>query len=743
MPRAHATTSRILSLALTIGLAAGPAPAGGAALQERPAQETPVFSSQAAAVLVDVVVRDKKGRLVRDLAASDFELYEDGVKQTLESFRVVDRGPGGDPAEEEETADAPAPAASPATAAVPAPVASPAAPAVIAFVFDRLTVNARALAKQAALSYADRSYVPGDMVAVFSIDHALRTIQPFTNDVGAVRTAFEQAAAQANTQFASDRAESRDQEQAANRTADTLAALGGAGGGGGGNPGAVAGVIASQLAAQQMQANILQAFDSMERDQQGFATTHGLMAVVNGLRAIPGRKTVVFFSEGIALPSNVEGQFRQVIASANRANVSVYAIDAAGLRVASGTREAAEELRRNAQNRLRQEEAAGSGRPSREAMSRGMERNEEALRLDPETGLGQLAEETGGFLARGTNDLRLGFGRIAEDMRFHYLLSYSPTNEKMDGIYRTIAVKMRRPDLRVQTRKGYFAVRPEYVLPVRGYEAPALAQLDVSPRPNAFPMGVTALSFPEADRPGLVPVLVSVPGSAVAWRPQQGGGFRADFTVVVRVKDGRGQEADRLSQNYSLTAPADRLEAARKGEVLFYREANLRPGHYTAEAVAFDALARTSSVRMVELDVPAPADGVQLSSLVVVTRAEKLSEAEQKSGKNPLHFGEAILYPNMGEPFHKSTTPALGFYFSVYGGGKAPAVQQATIQVQQGERVVANTTSPLPAPDAQGRIQHAGAIPLKSLAPGSYTMKVSVGQGASAQSRTAAFTVVE
>jgi VWFA-related protein len=705
-----------------------------------------VFSAEAAAVLVDVVVRDKKGRLVKDLTASDLELYEDGVKQSVASFRVVDnQPPQGDAVEgvaDAASAGAPAARQGPAPGPTAAAAAVPgSAPCVIAFVFDRLTPNARGLAKKAALSYTEGGHVPGDLVAVFSIDLALRTIQPFTNDLALVRTGLEVAGTQAHTAFASERDDARAQEEAANRAGDTLAGLGG--GGASSSPGALAGIIATQQVAAQMQANILQAFDSMERDQQGFATTHGLMAVVNGLKAIPGRKTVVFFSEGLAIGSNVEGQFRQVIASANRANVSVYAIDAGGLRVDSGLAAARDELVRNAQNRLRQEEAAGSGRAPREALNRGMERNEQALRLNPESGLGQLAEETGGFLARDTNDLRSGFGRIAEDMRFYYLLSYSPTNEKMDGGYRTIVVKALRPDLRVQTRKGYYAVRPENVLPVRGYEAPALAQLDLSPRPNAFPLGLTALSFPEAERPGRAPVLVAVPGGAVAWAPQQGGGFHADFSVVVRIRDSRGREADRLSQNYSLAAPAERLDAARRGEVLFYREANLPAGRYTAEAVAYDAVARTSSVRTADLEVPGAApDGVRLSSLVLVARVEKLSEAEQKEGaRNPLHFGEAILYPSMGESFRKSATPAVGFYFSLYGGGGA--VRQATIEVRQGTRAVARTTMDLPAPDARGRVQHAGAIPLKALPAGAYTMTVSVGEGSSAQSRTAVFTVAE
>ena len=77
--------SQALTLLLVAAIGSGSAPAGS--------QEPPVFGVQAAAVIVDVVVRDKKGRLVRDLTAADFEAYEDGVKQTLASFRVVDNAP--------------------------------------------------------------------------------------------------------------------------------------------------------------------------------------------------------------------------------------------------------------------------------------------------------------------------------------------------------------------------------------------------------------------------------------------------------------------------------------------------------------------------------------------------------------------------------------------------------------------------------------------------------------------------
>jgi VWFA-related protein len=747
MAKAVTRTKRAVSLGLA-GLmlaGSGPLPAAGAPQAPAPtpspatASQPPVFGLQTTAVVVDVVVRDKKGRLVRDLGPGDFEVYEDGARQTVDSFRVVDNHPP-EPAEA-----TPAPKASAPAGSAPAPAAPPAeppAPAIIAFVFDRLSANGRAMAEKSALTYVERGHVGGDLVAVFSLDLALRTLQPFTNDLDAVKTAVKRAASQGNTAFSTgeNRESARQRADSVNRADDALNALGGGGSGAAANQ-AQAGAIAAQQAYDRAQLNMLRTFDALERDQQGFATTNGLLAVVNGLKAVPGRKTIVFFSEGLAIPANVQARFRDVIASANRANVSIYAVDAGGLRVESGLKEARDEIVQAARDRAAQE---ATGRDAMGgSMTARLERNEDLLRLSPESGLGQLASETGGFLVNNTNDASRGFGHIAEDMRFYYLVSYAPSAQELDGRFRTITVKVNRPNMRVQTRKGYFAVRPETALPVRSYEGPALAQLDRQPAPHAFPLHATVLSFPEASRPGLAPVYVELPGGAVAWVPERGSGFSARFSVVVRIKDQQGREADRVSQDYVLSTPADKLENARRGSVLFYREANVPPGRYTAEAVAYDLNAQAASVHKTTFEVPAVEEArARVSSLVLVNRAEKLEESERQSG-NPMHFGEAILYPSLGLPFRKSAQPAIGFYFAVYGAKDAPPARNASIEVRQGAKVVASTTAALAAPDTGGRIQHAGTLPLAGFSPGTYTLKVSVAAGPSVETREAPFEVVE
>ena len=136
-------------------------------------------------VVLDVVVRDKKGRPVKDLTASDFEVYEDGVKQRVESFRLVLRettSPG-DSGKKGEVKSGEAPAAPLSMSDIN----------IVAMVFDRLSPNARNLAQKAALSYINERNGPDDYTGVFLVDLSLHTLQSYTDDQQLVRDAIDRA----------------------------------------------------------------------------------------------------------------------------------------------------------------------------------------------------------------------------------------------------------------------------------------------------------------------------------------------------------------------------------------------------------------------------------------------------------------------------------------------------------------------------------------------------------------------
>jgi hypothetical protein len=322
------------------------------------------------------------------------------------------------------------------------------------------------------------------------------------------------------------------------------------------------------------------------------------------------------------------------------------------------------------------------------------------------------------------------------------VLSYVSKNQNYDGRFRQITVKLTRPNLDVQTRKGYFAVSPTGSSPVLAYEAPALAAL--SRRGGAAPsaLRLVGLSFPETGRVGLVPVLAEIPAAQFTFTTdKEKKVYNTDFSIVALIKDDSQQVVKKLSQHYTLSGPADKVEAAKRGEILFYREAELAPGRYTIEAIAYDALSEKASARTASVDVPAvEAAGLRLSSVVVLKRAERLGPSDQKVN-NPFHFGEVLIYPNTGEPLSKAAAKQLAFFFTVYPARGAAAAPKLTLEVLQNGRGVMAVSGELPAPDPQGRIQYANALPLDRFQPGSYALKVTVNDGRASVTRSVSFTV--
>ena len=73
--------------------------------------------------------------------------------------------------------------------------------------------------------------------------------------------------------------------------------------------------------------------------------------------------------------------------------------------------------------------------------------------------LAQIAEATGGqaFFPFSMKEVDSAYEKILSQIRAQYSLGYSSTNDKADGQWRKVEIKVKRPDVRIQTRKGYFA----------------------------------------------------------------------------------------------------------------------------------------------------------------------------------------------------------------------------------------------------------------------------------------------
>ena len=686
-------------------------------------------------VLLDVVVKDKRGRSVTDLSVADFEVFEDESPQPIESFRLITRNS----ARESGKGASSVPDAAPANAPASSPAKQVLTPnpdvgvSVIALVFDRLSQDGRKRAHDAAMSYVGKDSSLNNFVGVFAINLSVNTIQNYTTDIARVKKAVEKAGAMASSSFESKTIDSQSAIATGQREAALQAAIASAQSG---NPaaGAAAGAAAAEQAFEAMRAQTDETFEALQRDQQGYATTNGLMAIVNSMNRLPGRKAVLFFSEGVAIPPNVQQHFRSVIHAANRANVSVYAVDAAGLRAQSTLLATRDEI--NARSRLRMDNldrAMNNPGP----LTKGLERNEDLLNYSPESGLTQLAQQTGGAFIGGANNIDSELKAIDEDLGTYYLLTYSPTNQNYDGKFRSISVKVKRSGVEALARRGYYAVPPTGSSPMFYYEAPPLALLSGSARPKDFPLLVNSLNFPEAGRIGRTAVEVEVPTGSFTFTPDNEKKiYGSDFSIVVLIRDQSKQVVEKLSHHYGLVGPLKSLDSVMKGKILFYRETNLPPGKYEVDAVAYDALNGKASVNRCALEIPdAGENDLRLSSVTIIQRVEQMKEKTD----SPFLVGDQLMvYPNLGVPVRKSAKQ-MGFYFNVYTAKGSKEAPNLTLEVLQNNKSVARVPLKLEAPDAKGRIQYASALPLDSLNPGNYELKISVSDTKSMVSRSASF----
>ena len=730
-----------VSLLLITAIGLLPALAGA---QTPPAQDQgDVVRVRSNEVRLDVVVKDKKGRPIRDLKESDFEIQEDGVPQKVESFRFVTRATtaaGTSETKKNNTIIGPDTISTPAKRSTPT---------VTALVFDRLSPEARSLAKKAGLAYTQEGMASGGFTGVFGIDQTLRTVQTFTDDAQLVKDAIESVTGAANSNYTSNAGKMRDNIERSNSLDQQIASASGAAAAAGaaqdsaGAAGAAA--DAAQASIQQkfleMETQMLDHYERLERDQQGFATINSLMAVISPMQNLPGRKTIIFFSEGLKLPPSVIQKFPSVINAANRANVSIYSIDAAGLRTVGGTTEAARELNSIAGAAMAQQ-ARGSERGANGPYLRALERNEDLLRFDPRSGLGQLSDQTGGFLIHDTNDLVGGLRRIDDDMNGYYFLTYVPQNKDYDGRFRRISVKVGRSNVEVQSRQGYFAVESAGQLPMLDYEIAAIAAARNSksgPKQGLVRSGT--LTYPTS-KDGLTLILAEAPLAIFQFAPSSDNkNYSTDFSIVALVRDDNGQIVQKLSQHYALTGLVQNLDVAKKGNILFYREVKLPAGKYQVQMIAYDAATGIVNVSNTPLEFSSIDETKpRLSSVAVLKRAERLTLDEQKRDQ-PLRFGELLVYPNLGERIDPGTTKQLAYFFTAWPAKGTTEPLQMKLEILQNQRSLGASSGDLPLADQNGQIKYAGSFAIDKFTPGVFELKISVSDGRNTTSSSTTFTV--
>lgn len=589
-------TRRVIAVAVAV--------LGGAALLAQP-KPTPQGKVTAAVrvnvVNVEVVVTDAKGHQVLGLAAGDFEVREDGKQVPITNFYAS--GPAVPPV-----------AAPEAAAPVPQEAAAPEPPPA-----EELALSMVVFVDNANIAYAGRKGVlesvatmlgrvlrQGDRVMVVSYDLSMKEHRSFTTDpakaVAALREVGKSAAEGVMTAA---------QKQ---RLLDSMARDSGMGVAPPSSRG-MSSTLPDNFTAQKALENI-QSFAQQRFD----ATRSQLKALgnfVDSLAGLPGRKAVIYISQGIVprqgedLLIEWENRFPQAAQSLERQGLVAPAqLEASTYSVTSELRDI--------------EHRANAGRvtfitvnASNERGMEGMSAETMAMSAQPglaateamrrEQSLIDFARATGGRTLVNTPALADALTVAAEDLHTFYSIGYSPEHFG-DGTYHRISVSVKVPGMTVRHREGYLDKPPQQRLLDRTAGA-LLYEGSAVPGSTRNPHGVVvATGRPTAGqgKTMLLPLTVKVPGSRLTLLPQ-GDVAEGKVTVCFVVKDEEGRTSDPQRVAIPMRIPLDKLDGVLNQDATFTFQLMVREGKHRVAVTLQDDVTEEVSTVVVEVTVPSKA----------------------------------------------------------------------------------------------------------------------------------------
>jgi VWFA-related protein len=723
---------------------------------QTPAMPGGVVEATTEEVLLDVVVRDKKGHLVKNLKAGDFEVSDNGQPKEVKSFRLIEgkeavavggartpldplqqvrlvtmifqfRSAAGRTGQEEAVgtdhgSTITAPAGNPGTTAAS-------------------DADARRLARSGALDFLKLDLPPNVYMAVMTIDHQLEVLQPYTNDRNLVRQAIERVTKLQVTDFGADTERVR-RELAGAAGSNPQAASAPT------NPPSPQPAAPSQSSDTDAQARTVMnqmLLQTLNTEQSNAMTVPGRLEIFALLDAVkeqyrlPGRKTVLYFSEGFTIPQGYEAAFDNLIGSANRSNVSLYIVDAHGLGASNPNTAGTDALRSAAQTDREQAAKLGS-----EPVSLGeahlMDTVVQSTRSNYQMTLAHLANSTGGFFIANTNDLRGPLRRLSEDIQDYYEISYLPGMTNYDGSFHKIGIKIPSGDLHVQSRSGYNALPLSMssggtaLVP---YEVPLLAALNSSELPKAFEYGATGLYFRGLRNQSECEVVMDVPLSNVTFKKGDvGDQYKGNLSYLVVVKDVQGQVVKKLENEVPINATSERLEALKANHFIYTENFDLPPGRYTLETAVRDAESNRISASKSGV-IMAPSSGLAISGVSVVRSTKERGAATADS--DPFLLGTKVISPTLNPVISKANNRTLPFYLVIYADKNVAEAPQLIMEFSRNGKVLGKGLPPLGSPDKDGRIQYVAMTPLERFEPGNFTVRFIVRQGSETAEESASF----
>jgi len=648
---------------------------------QQPAQQTPVdqppvtFRVEVNYVEVDALVTDADGKPITNLTKDDFELFEDGKKQDVATFALVNIPI--------ERAERPLFASGPVQPDVQ--TNDHIEGRIYLLVLDDLhtDVTRSPRVKAAATRFIENNFGTNDLAAVVFTGRS-GDGQDFTNNPRLLVNAINKFSGRKLRSATLTRIEGARVDPATQQLA----------------PGDDIDQMDRAFRARQMANNVRKLAEFM-------AGVHGR------------RKSMLLIGEGVdydiyeavgqlgSTASSVLLDTHDAIAAATRGNVTIYTIDPRGLMNAEGDLI----------------EVAGTvGDADSRSIANEMRLSQDSLRV--------LADSTGGFAAVNRNDLNGAFDRIVSENSSYYMLGFYSTNDRRNGRYRKLEVRVKRPGLRVRNRTGYYEARGR-----------APSQPNASNSPTALPVAVTeALGspLPMAGVPMKVfaaPYKGQAPNAAVALVfeidirnfdfVQNGGTFNEQVDVAFTSVNTQGKVFPGERQTATLTLKPDTYERAKARGLRVLSQANLPPGRYQIRVAAGNKSGKAGSV-VYDLEVPDFSKESFTMSGVSLTAASA-GQAPTIKPKDPL--GDFLPGPPTAtREFEKGDLLVLFAEFYENARGSAAHMLDFKAELRaEGGRVVQQVSDERSSTELQGSNGGYGfqaRLPLESVEPGLYVIHV-------------------
>lgn len=681
-------------------------------------QETPkvqekeeVVTVKSTLVNIDVTVKDKSGKYVTDLSPEDFTVYENGVRQKVEFF---DPPFGG-------TSDAGAAIASGAT-----PARAPAGQArnVISIVLDSQTTEQQNLRhlREGTLKYIRERVADTDAVAVFSVAAGLQLLQPFTHDKAKLTAAVENAFNSAASSKTPERNAVSADVGGRQSELVSLEAAGARDIGDGTDTGAIGARLQAMVARRALEHfTELRAQLSLQQSRPVLAS---LAALCEAQRDVPGKKTVVLFSQGFITSSTQDWQVQSIIDLANRANVAVYIIDAAGLR--GGAPETGSYIPttplgnvgalRSAEERMN---AQAGENVFDNVKHEGREREFDILY--------RISGDTGGKFIKGTNDIARGLERVDDEVRSRYTIGYHSTDANFNGDFRKLKVEVRRPGAEVSTRPGFYAIAHNTTVFFSPEDRKLLAGLDAAASSPSIPLFMSLSAFRAAGGGYVIPLSIEFSPSSLK-SEQKGGKRQMQFDVLGRIR-GAGDEraVSRLGGYFQLALDERQYQAMLSDKLFLRQDLELAPGDYEVDLIVRDRLSGKLAARREKLSLPESGGEFSWSGVVLSRHVDAAGQPAEGAADVLSHAGAAIR-PTPSREFKAADN--LIIFFRLYNASATasgkPLVKVTVRLLADGNDAVKplgyelteTTTAPV------AHIAFAKFVSLAPLRPGKYTLSV-------------------